>query len=60
MSLGQARRLLDIGKKSDSVNSSNIFNLAPTRMFTPIDITDNDWATILRNLADKPPKPQRR
>ncbi len=56
MSLGQARRLLDVGKNSDSVNSSNIFNLAPTRAFTPIMVTETDWTTILRNLATTPPK----
>jgi len=51
MGLDQARRLLDVSTKSTSSNSSNIFHLAPTRMFAPIEITDTDWATILRNLG---------
>lgn len=51
MGLDQARRLLDVSTGSASTNSSNIFHLAPTRMFTPIEITDIDWDTLLRTLG---------
>jgi len=51
MGLDQARRLLDVSIESTSTNSSNIFHLAPTQTFAPIQITDTDWATILRNLG---------
>jgi hypothetical protein len=51
MGLDQARRLLDVSTTSTSTNSSNIFHLAPTRMFSPIEITDTDWDTLLRTLG---------
>jgi hypothetical protein len=51
MGLTQARQLLDVGIQSTSKNSSNIFHLAPTQTFAPIQITDRDWATLLRNLG---------
>jgi len=51
MGLDQARRLLDTSTRSASTNSSNIFHLAPTRMFAPIEITERDWDTLLRNLG---------
>ena len=51
MGLDQARRLLDVSTESTSTNSSNIFHLAPTQTFAPIEVTDTDWATILRNLG---------
>jgi hypothetical protein len=51
MGLTQALRLLDVSTQSESTNTSNIFHLAPTQMFAAIQITDTDWATILRNLG---------
>jgi hypothetical protein len=51
MGLDRARRVLEVAVQSTSTNSSNIFNLAPTLMFNPIDITDTDWDTLLRNLG---------
>jgi hypothetical protein len=51
MGLDQARRVLDVASQSTSTNSSNIFNLAPTLMFNPIQITETDWNTLIRNLG---------
>jgi hypothetical protein len=51
MGLDQALRLLDTSTASTSKNTSNIFHLAPTQAFAPIDITDRDWDTLLRNLG---------
>ena len=51
MGLDQALRLLDTSTASTSKNTSNIFHLAPTQTFAPIEITDRDWDTLLRNLG---------
>jgi hypothetical protein len=52
ITLKEAQKCLAAFRGKEDANPSHVLYLAPTTVFVPTPLPDEDWATLLGRLAD--------